>query len=187
MSNPYAPPPRGAGTGETPGPGRAPVPPQQVDPAGPGDAPPTQQPSRTGARGPTGARPPTDPEAARAASRRVMHFGLLMLATLLTTTLPLPWSVGALLFAVGAVVAGVLALRSVWKAGLRGALVPMLGLGIGFSVMMTTSLVAMIAMWPVHEARQDCLRDALTISARESCEAEYREQLQEQLEDALGG
>ena len=116
-----------------------------------------------------------------------MHFGLLMLATLLTTTLPLPWSVGALVFAIGAVVAGVLALRSVWKAGLRGALVPVLGLGIGFSLMMITSLVAMIAMWPVHEARQDCLRDALTIAAQERCEADYREGIQDQLEDAVGG
>lgn len=115
-----------------------------------------------------------------------MHFGLLMLATLVAATLSLPWQAAALAFAIAAMVAGVIALRSVWRAGLRGALLPVLGMGLAFAALMSLSLVTMLALWPVQMQRQECLRDALTISASEACEAQYQDALQERLDRATG-
>lgn len=202
MSNPYAPPPpgRAVGTQERPGPGGD----ARTDPpsGGPGPqqpAPPAPQGGSTpqGGSAPQGGpgghgpaqppRPPVDPEAARAASRRVLHFGLLMLATLLTSTLPLPWQVATLGFAVLALVVGVRALVQVWRSGLRGALVSVLAVGLAFAAMLAASTAGLIALWPVQMERQECLQGALTISATERCESDYRDALDDLLERARGG
>ena len=126
---------------------------------------------------------PPDPEDVRRASRRVMDFGLLMLATLVTAAMPLPWQAAGLAFAVATVVVGIRALQAAWRAGLR-TLVPLLGVGLAFAMLMSVALGAMLALWPLQVERQDCLRDALTISARETCEADFQESLQERLEQA---
>ncbi|WP_250448645.1 hypothetical protein, partial [Actinotalea sp. C106] len=131
-------------------------------------------------------RPPVDPEAAREASRQVMHFGLMMLATILAVSLPLPWQAAALAFALGAVVLGIRALRAVWRSGLRGALVAILGFGLGLAALLTLSLVTMLALWPVQMERQSCLRDALTISATTACEDQFQQRLDETLERVPG-
>lgn len=171
MSNPYAPPPGGSGA-RTPGaagrPDGRPDGPQGPPGHDPGPAP----------------RPPADPEVIRAASRQVMHFGLLILATLLTASLALPWQAAALAFAIAAVVVGIRALRAVWRAGLRGTLVPVLAVGLALAALMSLSLLTMLALWPIQVERQDCLRDALTIAARETCETQFQEALAERLERA---
>lgn len=118
-----------------------------------------------------------DPETARAASRRILHFGLLMIAGVITSTLPLPLQVASIAFLLGAVVVGVLALRAVWRSGLRGALPLVLGAGVAISALMALSMTALLAVWPVQMERQDCLRHALTISARETCEERFQESL----------
>ena len=112
-----------------------------------------------------------------------MDFGLLMLATLVTAALPLPWQAAGLAFAVVTVVVGVRALQAAWRAGLR-TLVPLLGVGLAFAMLMSVALGAILALWPLQVERQDCLRDALTISARETCEADFQESLQQRLEQA---
>lgn len=112
-----------------------------------------------------------------------MDFGLLMLATLVTAAMPLPWQAAGLAFAVATVVVGIRALQAAWRAGLR-TLVPLLGVGLAFAMLMSVALGAMLALWPLQVERQDCLRDALTISARETCEADFQESLQERLEQA---
>ncbi|WP_182111953.1 hypothetical protein [Actinotalea sp. JY-7876] len=145
-----------------------------------------EQPRQPAGAPPPGRVPPRppDPEAARAASRRVTHFGLLLLATLVVTSLPLPWQAAAVGFAVAAVVVGIRALMAVWRAGLRGAVVPLLGLGIGFSAVMVLSLGTMLALWPLQVELEQCRRDALTISAQDRCQAEYEQSLRDVLERA---
>ncbi|NCT89588.1 hypothetical protein GXB85_01270 [Cellulomonas sp. APG4] len=206
MSNPYAPPPPGrTGTQERPGSGRDGGRTSSA-PHGAGTGAPHGEPAPDGAERPDGRRhpapveggpgprgpgpqprPPVDPEAARAASRRVLHFGLLMLATLLTSTLPLPWQVATLVFAVLAFVVGVRALVQVWRSGLRGALVSVLAVGLAFAALLAASTAGLIALWPVQMERQECLQDALTISATEKCESDYRDALDALLERARGG
>lgn len=104
-----------------------------------------------------------------------MHFGLAMLACLVTSTLPLPWQAGGLAFALLALVMGVRALRSVRASGVRGVLVPALSIGLAFAAVLALSMVTSLAMWPLQMDRQDCLRDALTISAQQTCEEQFRE------------
>lgn len=180
MPNPYAPPPedgRSTPRATPPRPAAHPQHPQHLQgPQGPQGPQGTQAP-----RAPR--RPPeVDPAAARAASRRVLHFGLLLLAGMVTSTLPLPLQVAAIGFMVAAVVVGVVALVAVWRSGLRGTLPIVLGVGIGVAGLMAASLTALLALWPAQMARQDCLRDALTISAREACEREFQESVDEVVE-----
>lgn len=111
-----------------------------------------------------------------------MHFGLAMLAALVTATLPLPWQAAGLAFAILAIVLGLRALRTVWASGMRGTLVPVLAVGLVFTTLMTVSLGTMLALWPLQLERQDCLRDALTITATEACETQFQQGLTERLE-----
>jgi len=181
VSNPYAPPPAGATPPDRrqPGPGgppagahdgrRPPHPPHQPEGHDP----------RQGQRPPQGRPPvlPPDPEAARVASRRVLHFGLLMLATVLTSSLPLPWGAASIAFVLLSLVVGVRALVALRRARVRGVLAPMLTIGLVFSTMLALTTVSMVATWPVQSAREDCLRSALTVSAQARCEKAYQEDL----------
>ena len=190
MSNPYAPPPGGSGS-RAPDPGPAApagAPGRPADaPGNPADAPGGTRPApRHPGRPDSRPQRPADPEVVRAASRQTLHFGLLILATLLTASLTLPWQAAALAFAIAAIVVGVRAIRTVWRAGLRGTLVPVLAVGLALAALMSLSLVTMLVLWPLQVERQDCLRDALTISAREGCETAFQDALTERLERAAG-
>jgi hypothetical protein len=171
VTNPYAPPP-GDGSSRpeksapgTPAPAVQTPPPPASPPRGPIPVPPARE------------RPAPDPEAVRRTSRLVMHFGLLMLSALLVSSLTLPWQAASLMFAVAALVQGVRALRSAWTAGLRGALLPMLMVGIGGASMLVVGTIATLALWPVQMERQTCLHGALTISAQDGCDVAYRNSL----------
>lgn len=119
----------------------------------------------------------------RSANRLVLHFTLLVLAALLTTTLPLPWQLGSFAFAVAALVVGVRALRQVWRSGLRQQLAPLLLVGLAFTALMILSMSAMLAFWPAQMARQECLARAVTIDAREQCELDFEQSLNDRLSE----
>jgi hypothetical protein len=124
-----------------------------------------------------------DPEALRSANRLVLHFTLLVLAALLTTTLPLPWQLGSLAFAVAGLVVGLRALRQVWRSGLRQQLAPLLLFGLAFAALMTLSMSVMLAFWPAQVARQECQARAVTIDAREQCELDFQQSLTDRLNE----
>lgn len=132
------------------------------------------------------ARPEPDPEKAAAASKRVMLFVLLLVAALVTASLPLPWQVAGVVFALASLVAGVRALHAVWRAGMRGALPAMVAVGLVFATLMTLSLSTLLALWPLQAERQSCLADALTISANEACEQQFQDRLSEYLDGVSG-
>lgn len=176
MGNPYAPPSGNAARPPTP-PLHPPGQPPHPVPVPPGSPHPGEPDPLEGS-----ARRP-DPEAARAASRHIMHFGLLLLAAVVTSTLPLPWQAASLVFIVAALVVGIRALRSVWRAGLRGVLVPMLAIGLAFTALMSVSMASLLALWPVQLERQECLQGALTIAARESCQVDFQHTLEERLRE----
>ena len=189
MSNPYRPPDPDAPPRPHPGPypnvGGGPA--EGASPQGAedtGNAGRRGRPGRSGrAARPT--PPPPDPEALRAAGVRIRDFALFLLAALLTSDLPVPWQVGSLLLAIGAVVAGVRALIAVWRTGLRSALLPALGVGVGFAAMFAVSLGTLLAFWPLQVERDECLRDALTLGAREQCEKDFTDALDERLTGGL--
>lgn len=111
-----------------------------------------------------------------------MHFGVLLIAGMLTSTLPVPLQLAGVAFLVAAIVVGIVALRAVWRSGVRGSLPIVLATGLGLAAVMTLSSVALLALWPVQAERQECLRDALTISAREACEAQFQDSLDDLVE-----
>lgn len=181
MSNPYAPPPRGAqarppsdssGTVEPTGTGPTGTPPDRGHTGPP--AGPERRASRTRAPKPEPLPPlPPDSEAVQQASRRVMHFGLVVLATFVTSALPLPWQLAAIAFGITAAVYGVRALRAVKRARLRGGMAPVVTLGLVFSVMVSVSLLGTLSILPMRIELQECLQGALTISAREQCADDF--------------
>lgn len=189
MSNPYRP----------PDPAAPPRPPSdQGGPAGeqPPGAPPGQGPHHPAPHRPQSGPPfpppapqrpvtPPDPEALAAAGRRIRDFALFLLAALLTSSLPVPWLVGSALLAVGAVVAGVRAVVAVWRTGVRSAMIPVLAVGVGFAAMFAVSISLQLAFWPLVVERQDCLRDALTLAAREQCQETFDETLQDRVTRGL--
>jgi hypothetical protein len=126
---------------------------------------------------------PPDPLATRAASRLVMHFGLLLLASLLTSALPLPWQAASLGFMVAALVVGIRALSAAWRAGVRGVLVPMLAVGLALTALMAMVMASLLALWPIQLARQDCLQGALTISATEKCQVDFKNSVNHVMND----
>lgn len=189
MGNPYAPPrpdapqqprpepaqpedrARPDAPAPAPGPAPAPIPPASARPdqqAGPGhrrSAPPEP------------AEP--DPELARQATRRTLHFGLLLLAVIVVSTMPFPWQAVSLALALGAIVVGIRALLAVWRARVRGALVPALGIGVGLSAMLALQMVSTLVTWDVALAHQQCLDGAITVSAEKRCDVERTHALEE--------
>jgi len=137
-------------------------------------------------RAPLGAPSGIDLPGARAGSRRVVYLGLLMFGTLACSSLPLPWQMGGLAFAGAAIVVGVMALRSLRRAHVRGILPAVVVLALVFSGLSALSYGATAFFWTVSMQRQDCLRDAITVSAQAKCETDYRDALQAKLDQLTG-
>ncbi|WP_139315939.1 cytochrome d ubiquinol oxidase subunit II [Cellulosimicrobium sp. CUA-896] len=183
MGNPYAP-PRPDEPGRTaperpvdgPDAGRAaPRPPETGPrPTGPRPAGPTEPGGgRTGHRPPARApEPAADPESARRATRAALHFGLLMLLVVVISAFRFPWRTAALAFAVWAIVVGVRALVVARRARVRGALVPVLAVGVGLAALISVQSLGTLATWQVEAEYQRCLDGAITVSAEERCETE---------------
>jgi hypothetical protein len=182
VGNPYAPP-----SGDRTRPGVLPPSDEKGPPSAPGPGPrrthPDQEPPAGAGRppAPPARRPDPDPAAARATSRRILHFGMLLLAAILASTLPLPWQVGALGFVVAALVVGMRALVLAWRDGVRGAVVPLLGLGLVSAGLVALTVLSLMLVWPQQLARQECLAGAVTIAATERCQAEFRRAVEERL------
>lgn len=186
MGNPYAPPrPGSKPTDEA----RKPAPPPVRGPRPPGvdEAPGQVRPGPGGGWPAPGEPPaPVDPDTLRATTRRVLHFGLLMLVTLVTSSLAFPWRMSSLFFAVVTVVFGVRALRAVWRARLGGALLPAVAVGLGLTATMSLSMLGGLAMWDVELDNQRCLDGALTVSAQQECAVQYEQAREQWTQDRLG-
>ncbi|UNX54266.1 hypothetical protein MF406_15260 [Georgenia sp. TF02-10] len=136
---------------------------------------------------PASATPPpssagTDRRAA-AAVRLVRSFGLTLLAALMLSLLALPWP-WLLLPGVGflaALVLGVLAIRRLRAAKIRGALVPVVVVGMVMAALAALTSVSQAVLWREYEAYQRCVGQAITEQARQRCAAELERDLDERL------
>lgn len=126
------------------------------------------------------APPPTppSPEVVRATTRRVLASTGVTTAALLSTALPLPWQAAGAVLSLLAVLLGVRALRAVRRAGLRRPLMPVVVAGLAVACLYLVSSLGVLATWPLQTQRQECLDRALTLAARDSCEADFREGIQ---------
>ena len=126
-----------------------------------------------------------DPATAERLNRVVRPFILLILGSLLTATLALPWRLGSLALSVAAIVVGGVALGRSWRPGLRERLAPVLAFGLAFAVLMTLSMGGTLILWPVEIAHQECLDRAVTIGARAECEETYQDALEDRLDELM--
>lgn len=185
MSNPYAP-PQGPREGGTAGDGRD----RGDSPSAPAGGEGRDRPGRA-RRGQGGSSPGPGPQrppdaVTQELNRRIGHFAMFMVATLLTMVLPLPWKVGAVVLGIGAVVAGARALATAWRGKVRGAVPALLGAGVAFAGLLVVSQLLLLALWPLEVERQECLRRALTVSAQEACEQQFTESVTERFDRATG-
>jgi len=128
-------------------------------------------------------RPPreVDPEKAQLGRRRLLHFASLMLLGLLSSNLPLPWQIIATVAFLAALIVGIRALITLWKAHVRGAVLPMITMGLVISGILLASSVTLLALWPMQMERQNCLHRAITVSAQEQCETAFEDGLKKML------
>lgn len=162
MGNPYAPP-----DPNRPPPDRSGPPPSGPPPSGP------QSP-----RGRPPRRPP-DPAAARALSRTVARFALLMLAGLLCLQLPVPWQAAGLVFTALGLWTGIRAVRQAQTARMGGGLVVSLSLGLAMGGVLLLMQLALLAVWPAAFEFQECRARALTVRAEEECRRDYERWIEE--------
>lgn len=118
-------------------------------------------------------------------SRSVLHFGLFMLAAVLTMQVPLPWQLISIAFAIGAVVVGVRALLRVFKQQIRGMIVVLLIFGLMLSGMLLVTTAGSLALWNEQMERQQCLRSAITVAAQDRCEQAYQQAIEERFGSLL--
>ncbi|MEZ0448421.1 hypothetical protein [Cellulomonas sp. ICMP 17802] len=173
MSNPYAPPedrPR------PPDGDRADVPVAQLPWPPPAPRAVPAEPART----------PPDPEQVARAQSLTRLFGVLVLSSVLVATLPLPWQAAGLVFALGALVVGVRALVVSVRAR-AGGLTPMIAVGVVIALFWSFLLILQLALWPMQQAKQECLQGALTISAQNACAAQYDKAVQDLLDSRTTG
>lgn len=111
---------------------------------------------------------------------RTRLFGVLLVASVLTAFLPLPWKLSTLAFGIACVVVGfqvIFALAASRRAGgeARGFLGVSVGLGVAAVLVVVTLLQAVL--YPAFSDYQRCLSTASTLSARERCADELRPRL----------
>jgi len=173
VSNPYAPP----DPSDAPAPGAGP---DSPSPAPGWGVPPAQRPV---VPPPPRETPPPDPAAVAAVARQTRTFAVLMLATLLTSTFPVPWQAASLVFGVLALVVGIRALVRAFRTRVRGAMTGMLAGGTALAVFWLMVSAGMALMWPIHLDRQECLAGALTVTARHECDAAFEKATQDWLKE----
>lgn len=168
MKNPYAPPPP-AQEAEP----RAAESLRRLDRETPQDRPPVP-----GGRGrPVRSRRRASPAEVRVISRRVFAAAGCALGALVTTALPLPWPALGVLLSIGALVLGVRAWLAVRGTNLTRSFMPVVAMSLVVGLLYLASSISVVITWPLQQERQDCLRQALTVSAHDACETDFREGL----------
>ena len=115
----------------------------------------------------------------------MLHFGLFMLAAVLTMQVHLPWQLISIAFAIGAVVVGVRALLRVFRQQIRGMIVVLLIFGLMLSGMLLVTSLVNLAVWNEQMERQECLRSAITVAAQDRCEQRYQQAIDERFGDLV--
>ena len=154
--------------------------PDWAPPSGPPVVPPP--PARRAAQvvpGPPRPASKPDPAAVRRAALWVGRFTLLLLASLVCSSLRLPWQAAAVVFSLAAVVVGVLAVRACVRARLRSTAVVFTVVGVVMAALMVLGQAALLALWPVQVDLQECQADALTLSAKQACQQDYDRRLED--------
>jgi len=178
VSNPYAPPE------DRP---RTPDAPSGVPPAGPPTPPPAHlypQDARLGGgpgaphEGPSEVAP-TDAKAATRSIGLARTTGLLVLASVLVLSFPVPWQAASLGFGLAAAVTAIRGLGVALRGRVRGGVPAVLGVLLLVSGMLSLVSASMLVLWGPQRDHQACLAAALTVTAKSQCEAQYRQDIED--------
>lgn len=180
MSNPYAPPEPASQPPPQTDPGHDPG---QDHPSGQDHKPDQDRDPRRPGRPGRPEKPKPTPEQLAGVSRSVLHFGLFMLAAVLTMQVPLPWQLISIAFAAGALVVGIRALLRVFRQQIRGMISVLLIFGLLLSGMLLVTSLSNVAVWDEQMERQQCMRSAITVAAQDRCEQTYQQAIEERFGD----
>ncbi len=114
--------------------------------------------------------PPDAPAVPRTAVSSIRLFALCLVASVVSSPLPLPWSVGSTVFLVVGVVAGARALVTLVRSGGRPGLVAVVSGLLALSGLLLLSEVAGLVLWPITWDYEQCRSAAITESGLEQCE-----------------
>lgn len=128
-----------------------------------------------------------DPAGVLKAAEQSRVVGVLLLASVLVTALPVPWQLAAGLFALAALVLGVRGLVIAVRARARGSLPTFLGILVAMSAVWSLLVLASLSVLPMLRERQDCLAGALTITAEKQCQREFSQELERTFEAPARG
>ncbi|MFD1506654.1 cytochrome d ubiquinol oxidase subunit II [Georgenia yuyongxinii] len=129
---------------------------------------------------------PDPPAAAQTdALRWVRRFGVLLLTGMGIGlfTLPWPWPLLSGVLCVLALVAGVVALVKVRVSRIRGAMTPVLAIGLVLAAVLGMASLSQVVLWREYDAYSSCLREALTEQARDACSSRLERLLDERLQN----
>ncbi|MCC9205287.1 hypothetical protein [Arthrobacter sp. zg-Y769] len=115
---------------------------------------------------------PTDGQK-RNAIQYVRVFWLLMIASMLSSSMVLPWKLIPLALGIGALVVGIIALVKLAKRRMGPLLPVLVSLGLVVTALTTVGLAGMAVLWDETMTYESCMRSALTLDGVEACEAEY--------------
>ncbi|MCD1284263.1 MULTISPECIES: hypothetical protein [unclassified Brevibacterium] len=117
--------------------------------------------------------PTPDEEKQAAPARHGLVLILLILASVLTFTYPLPFKLAAIAFAIAAVVWSIRYIIAVVKTKQKRNM--SLGiLGGLLSIYLIFSTMSSVVLWPVQTKYEECVRDAITQQAQLSCTSDYQ-------------
>lgn len=99
---------------------------------------------------------------------------LLLLATLLGASFPLPWKVLGIVFGLAALTVGIIALVGLVRQKAPTLLRISTTIGLVASLFLTMGTGAAVLLWPVTAQYEECMATALTSKAQRQCEEDLR-------------
>jgi len=124
-------------------------------------------------------RPRPTEEQLKTSGRYLRVVLLLMMATLLASSLPLPWKAATTVLALVTAVVSVVGLVKVVRLGMPGTMRITFVLGLIASGFFLLTSLAQIVFWPITSEFEQCSRLAVTQSAQEACTQDYSDRLME--------
>jgi hypothetical protein len=117
--------------------------------------------------------------------RDVRLVGILLLGLIVAALQPLPFSLAGIPFGILAVLLAIRALTRLGKLRRAGGQVRgqvALSAGLGLAAVVTATLVSEAVLYPLAAEREQCLAGAVTNTARERCENEHQQRLEDFLD-----
>ncbi|WP_448073323.1 hypothetical protein [Georgenia yuyongxinii] len=97
--------------------------------------------------------------------------------------LPWPWPLLSGVLGLLAVVAGVVALVKVRASRIRGAMTPVLVIGLVLAALLGMASLSQAVLWREYDAYSTCVREALTEQARDACSSRLERLLDDRLQE----